>query len=509
MEEMAAEVGEASRRLMEAGFDGVMMHCASGYLACELLSRRFNKRTDAYGGDLKGRAKFILDTIRATRGKTAPNFPIILRLMGSDRVSKPGDSEGWGIEDTVELCKIMEANGVAAIDIVSGSQETPEWSSPPWYMPSGLNTDISSAVKRGGVKTPIWIAGKIMDPSLAEEILKDGKADYICLGRGLLADPHWPNKVKEGRVEDIRRCICDDRCLEDIIIDFVPISCTVNPVIGKEKEFASKLPRINRVKRVLVVGGGPGGMQSAIIAAERGHDVTLYEKGKQIGGQLILAAIPPDKGDLTSLLNYFKVQLVKSGVKVELNKDVTLDTVKKFNPDSVIVAVGSTPFVPEIPGAYGTNVLNCREVLSQEKKIGKNVVVMGGGYVGCETCFFLAQKGVDITLVFRSPEPVLDVKYWMLRKHYQDKLKEYNVKVIPQVQYKQITPNGLSLINKENTEVFLKAENIVLATGATPNKALGESLKGKLLELFEVGDCVEPRRIREAIEEAMWAAVVI
>jgi pyruvate/2-oxoglutarate dehydrogenase complex dihydrolipoamide dehydrogenase (E3) component len=224
---------------------------------------------------------------------------------------------------------------------------------------------------------------------------------------------------------------------------------------------------------------------------------------------LILAATPPDKVDLASLLNYFKVQLAKSGVKVELNKDVTPDTVKKFNPDSVIVAVGSTPFVPEISGAHGTNVLNCREVLSQEKKIGKNVVVMGGGYVGCETCFFLAQKGVDITLVFRSSEPVLDVKYWMLRKHYQDKLKEYNVKVIPQVQYKQITPNGLRLINKENTEVLLEAENIVLATGATPNKALGESLKGKLLELFEVGDCVEPRRIREAIEEAMWAAVVI
>jgi NADPH-dependent 2,4-dienoyl-CoA reductase/sulfur reductase-like enzyme len=427
--------------------------------------------------------------------------------MGSDRVSKPGDSEGWGIEDTIELCKIMEANGVAAIDIVSGSQETPEWSSPPWYMPSGLNTDISSAVKRGGVKTPIWIAGKIMDPSLAEQILEDGKADYICLGRGLLADPHWANKTKEGRVEDIRKCICDDRCLEDVIIDFVPISCTVNPMIGKESELAAKLPRLTKKKKVLVVGGGPGGMQAAIIAAKKGHNVTLFEKGSQLGGALLLAIAPPEKDDLKNLLNYFKVQLTKTGVKVELNKEATPDSVKKFAPDAVIVAVGSTPFIPDIPGVKGSNVLTYQEVLSEQKKPGKKVVVAGGGYVGCETSLFLAKRGVDVTLVFRSTEPALDVKYWMFRKYYQDKMKANNVKIMPQVKYGQITPKGLSLTDKEGKEVFLEADNIVLATGSKAEKALGEALKGKYLEFFEVGDCIEPRRIREAIEEAIWAAV--
>ena len=509
LEELVNEMGEGARRVMEAGFDGVMIHGANGYLACELLSRRFNKRTDAYGGDLRGRAKYILDTIRVIREKTSPDFPIIPRLMGSDRVSKPGDSEGWGIEDTVELCKIIEATGVTAIDITSGSQETPEWSAPPYFMPSGCNTDITSAIKRGGVKTPIWIAGKIMDPSLAEEILRDGKADYICLGRGLMADPHWPNKAKAGRVEDIRKCICDDRCLEDVMIDFVPISCTVNPIIGKEKEFEAKLPRVTKKKKVLVIGGGPGGMQAAIIAAQKGHDVMLYEKGNQLGGQLLLAIAPPDKDDLKTLLNYFKVQLTKMGVKVELNKEATPEAVKKFAPDAVIVAVGSIPFIPEIPGVKGDNVLTCREVLSEQKKAGKKVVVLGGGYVGCETCLFLAKRGADVTLVFRSPEPALDVKYWMFRKYYQDKLNGYKVKVMPQVIYGQITPKGISLTNKEGTEVFLEADNIVLAAGSTPDKALGESLKGKYLEFFEVGDCIEPRRIREAIEEAIWAAVAI
>jgi len=207
---------------------------------------------------------------------------------------------------------------------------------------------------------------------------------------------------------------------------------------------------------VLVIGGGPGGMQAAIIAAQKGHNVTLYEKGNQLGGQLLLAIAPPDKDDLKSLLNYFKVQLTKSGVKVELNKEATPYVVKKFAPDTVIVAVGSYPFIPDIPGVKGANVLTCREVLSEEKKTGKKVVVLGGGYVGCETSLFLAKKGSDVTLVFRSTEPALDVKHWMFRKYYHDKLKEFNVKVMPQVKYGQITPKGVSLTNKEGKEVFWK-----------------------------------------------------
>jgi pyruvate/2-oxoglutarate dehydrogenase complex dihydrolipoamide dehydrogenase (E3) component len=247
-------------------------------------------------------------------------------------------------------------------------------------------------------------------------------------------------------------------------------------------------------------------MQAAVIAAQKGHNVTLYEKDNELGGQLILATIPPDKQDLNSLLNYLKVQVAKSGVKVVLNKEATPEAVKKFAPDSIIIAVGSTPFVPDIPGVNGQNVMNCREVLSGQKKPGEKVVVIGGGYVGCETCFFMANKGVDVTLVFRSSEPALDVKYWMIRSHYQDKLKEYGVKVMSLVKYGKITPKGLDLTDKEGKEVFLEADNIVLATGASPNQALGESLKGKYLEFYEIGDCVEPRRIREALEEGIWAA---
>ena len=507
LEELVAEYGEAARRIMEAGFDGVMIHGANGYLACELLSTVFNKRTDAYGGDLKGRAKYLLDTVREVKKKTSSDFPVILRLMGSDRLSKIGGTDGWGIEDSVELCKIVEENGATAVNITSGSLVTPEWTGPPYYIPSGCNIDITAAIKRSGVKIPVWITGKIDEPSLAEEILRDGKADFICMGRALICDPYWPAKVKEGRVEDICPCIWDKRCIEDVVVDFQPMSCTVNPIVGKEREFQAKLPRVTRQKKVLVLGGGPGGMQAAIIAGQKGHDVTLWEKSNALGGQLILAAIPPDKQDLGNLLTYLKVQLVKSGVKVVLNKEATTKAVDEFAPDSVIVAVGSSPFIPDIPGINGENVLNCREVLSGEKKVGKKVVVIGAGHVGCETCFFLAEKGANVTLTF--PEPALEVKYWMFKKYFLDKLKEYNIKVFPQVQYRKITRNGVELTTREGEEILLEADSIVLAAGSTPNKALGESLKGKYLDFAEIGDCVQPRRIREAVEEGMWAAVVL
>ena len=508
LEELVAEYGRAARRIMEAGFDGVMIHGANGYLACELLSRRFNKRTDAYGGNLKGRAKYLTDIVREAREKTSPDFPVILRLMGADRVSTREGDEGWSIADCVEVCKIMEANGVTAIDITSGSQETPQWSRPYWFMPQGLNADITEAIKKGGVKIPVWVTGKIDDPAVAEEILRDGKADYVCIGRGLIADPYWPAKVKAGRVEDICPCIYDNRCNEDANLAFIPIGCTTNPILGREKEFEAKLPRVTKKKKVLVIGGGPGGMQAAVIAAQKGHRVTLWEKSAELGGQLILAAVPPGKDDLKTLLNYMKVQVAKAGVKVVFNKEADPAVVWKFAPDSVIVAVGSSPFIPEIPGVKGKNVLTCRDVLSGQKKTGRKVIVMGGGYVGCETCFFLANKGIEVTLVLRSPNPALDIQFWENRTHYWNKLKEYGVKVMPEVKYDKITAAGLTLTDKAGKDVFIAADNIVLATGANPDKALGKALKGKYLEFAEIGDCVAPRRIREAIEEATWSAVL-
>jgi pyruvate/2-oxoglutarate dehydrogenase complex dihydrolipoamide dehydrogenase (E3) component len=292
------------------------------------------------------------------------------------------------------------------------------------------------------------------------------------------------------------------------MVDFVPMSCTVNPIVGKEGEFRAKLPRVTKVKKVLVLGGGPGGMQAAIIAAQKGHKVTLWEKSNALGGQLILAAIPPDKQDLAKFLTYLKVQVAKSGVQVVLNKEASPEAVQKFAPDAVIVAVGSTPWSPPIPGISGKNVLNCREVLSGEKKAGKKVVVIGAGPVGCETCYFLVEnKGADVTLTF--PEPAIEAKFWMFKKYFQDKLAKDKVRVYPHVQFKEITPKGVAIVAEDGKEVFLDCDTVVLSTGSTPDIALSEALKGKYADFAEIGDCVQPRKIREAVEEAMWAAAAL
>jgi pyruvate/2-oxoglutarate dehydrogenase complex dihydrolipoamide dehydrogenase (E3) component len=290
------------------------------------------------------------------------------------------------------------------------------------------------------------------------------------------------------------------------MVDFQPMSCTVNPMVGKEQEYQTKLPRLTKKKKVLIVGGGPGGMQAAIIAAQRGHKVTIWEKGSALGGQLILAAIPPDKQDLGNLLNYLNLQVTKAGVKVVLNKKATPAAVKKFAPDSVIVAVGSTPWVPPIPGIDGKNVINCRQVLSGEKEVGKNVVEIGAGHVGCETCFFLTEKkGANVVMTF--PEPAIEAKFWMFKKYFLDKLAKDNVKIYPHVQYKQITPEGVEIITEDGITMFLKADTVVLSTGSTSDTGLAKSLRGKYMDYAEIGDCVKPRKIREALEEGIWAAV--
>jgi 2,4-dienoyl-CoA reductase-like NADH-dependent reductase (Old Yellow Enzyme family)/thioredoxin reductase len=499
------DFGEGVRRVKEARFDGVMIHGATGYLVSEFLSPLINKRRDEYGGSIQGRAKFALELVELAKKCAGIEYPIIFRLMADDKMEG-----GFGIEDAIALCKMLEEAGVDAVDITAGAAETPEWTAPSMYLPAGCNADLAYAIK-GELRVPVCVAGKINAPYLAEDILKKGKADFVALGRALVADPYFVKKVMEGKVSDICKCVACQRCAEAVTTEHIPLHCTVNPAAGREREFESKLKPAKKKRKVLIIGGGPGGMEAAIMAEQRGHSVTLWEESDRLGGQLNLAVIPPCKADLNSLLENLKAQLEMLKVTVKLKKKATVKAINKFAPDITVLAVGSAEAIPDIPGIKRETVITCREVLSGERETGDKVVVIGGGSIGCETADFLSEKGKNVIVVFPEAAPMtLTVVDRSIKKPLLERLEKKKVKILAGVkQFKEITPKGIMLIDGEGKELFLEADRIVLATGARPNKALAQSLRGKVAKLFEVGDCAEPRRLLEAIQEGAEAGLKI
>jgi 2,4-dienoyl-CoA reductase-like NADH-dependent reductase (Old Yellow Enzyme family)/thioredoxin reductase len=503
IERLKTEYGEAARRVKEAGFDGIMIHGGTGYLVAEFLSPLVNRRTDEYGGDVRRRARFALELVEVTREKVGPDYPIIFRLMSHDRA--PG---GLDTEEAVAISRMLEGHGVDAIDVTTGSAVSHEWTTPPSWLPAGCNADVSAAIKKG-MKIPVSVAGKINDPYLAERILAEGKADFVDIGRGLLADPQFVNKIMEGRAGEIRKCITCLRCGEQIALSKDPIVCTVNPSVGREKEFRSKMKSGGKKKKVLVIGGGPAGMEAAITADRRGHEVGLWEKMDRLGGNLNLAIIPSGKGDMRDLLVYLKRQLEGSHVGLSLGREATVESIREFAPDAVILAVGSTPFVVNIPGIAGENVVGFGEVLLGRRQIAdKNIVVWGAGFVACEVACFLAEKGKEVTMVFPEIDLLPDVAYPMIRKYLLRKLEENKVRIVPGVsRFQEITSRGIRLAGKEENELFIEAGGIVLATGVRPDKILFHRLKDTVPEIYEAGDCVEPRRLMEAIREGAEVAL--
>ena len=497
------DFGEGVRRVKEAGFDSVMVHGATGYLVSEFLSPLINRRTDEYGGDIKGRARLALELVEIAKQYVGPDYPVIFRLMADDKMEG-----GFGVEDAIALCRMLQEAGMDAVDITAGAAETLEWTAPPMYLPAGCNADLAQAIKRE-VSVPVCVAGKINDPYLAEDILRKGKADFVALGRALVADPYFPKKAMEGKVSDIRKCVACQRCAEAVTIEHIPLHCTVNPAAGREREFEPKPAKKKR--RVLIIGGGPGGMEAAIIAAQKGHRVTLWEQTDRLGGQLNLAMIPPYKDDLNSLLESLKAQLERWKVTVKLKKKGTVNAINKFAPDITVLAVGSTEAVPDIPGIKGENVVTCREVLSEERETGNKVVVIGGGSIGCETADFLSERGKNVIVVFPEAAPLtLTVVDRTIKKPLLERLEQKKVKILAGVkEFKEITPEGIELMDGGGNRLFLEVDHIVLATGARPNKNLAQSLRGKVPNLFEVGDCAEPRRLLEAIQEGAAAALKI
>ena len=496
--EIVRQFGEASRRAQEAECDAVQIHCAHmHHLLGGFLSPLYNKRTDTYGGSLEGRLRLPLEVIQHIRSKVGPGFPILVRISGDEFL--PG---GQSLEESKQIASLLVEGGVDAIQVSAGTGNNFWVVVPPTGSPEAPNAFLAEQIKKE-VNVPIICVGRIHHPWAAENLLRSGKADMVAMGRALVADPELPNKAARGDWDEIAPCVGDSMCLTYVQME-ERIRCLINPMAGREEE--GPIPPAAIAKNVLVIGGGPAGMEAARVAAMRGHRVTLIERASKLGGQLLVASFPPMKQEYTCLIQYLSHQVKKAGVKVELNREADLALVSSLRPETIIVATGAVPFIPrDIPGFNRECVLTAWEVLAGRSLVGPKVVVVGGGKVGCETADFIAHpaddltpKGNQVTIIELQENIALDEKS-MARSLLIRRLKEKGVGIILGGKVIEILPDGVKYVKEGREEALRGMNHVVLAIGAVSENTWAQRITG--IPTFVIGDAKHPRNALESIAE--------
>ncbi len=488
---LANSFGYAAKRCREGGADCVELHGHEGYLLDQFMTPLWNRRSDHYGGSREKRLNFARESIEAIRREAGEDFPIIYRY-GITHYLEGGREEEEGLWIAGELEKM----GVAALHVDAGCYETHWWPHPPQYAPPGCMAFLAEKVKKV-VSIPVIAVGRLHYPEVAEKVLADNKADFIAIGRGLLSEPEWVNKIQKGKREELMPCLgCHEGCKWQMILG-EPTSCALNPICGHEIEW--KLTPLKKRKTLLVVGGGPAGIEAARVGVERGFTVTLWEAAERVGGNLWPAARPDFKHDVLDYVKYLNGLVRRLPMEVALNKKASVEEVKSFGADYIVLATGARMEPPPLDGDVDDRVLTVIQVLNGIEPQGENIIVMGGGVIGCETALYLARKGKQVTLTTRRSASLLaeDLYDHNNRDVLLMMMKAADIKILPETVPVRMGHTGV-VIDRNNVEEEIVADGLVFSGRMISENNLSRALENKST-ILSIGDCVEPARIMDAV----------
>lgn len=493
--------GDAARRAQQAGIDMVEVHCAHGYLVSTFISERTNHRTDEFGGCFENRMRLPRLIIENIRKKTGGNLPILCRINASDEVEG-----GQSVQDAAAVAAYLEEEcGVDALNITRAVHLHDEFMWAPGVTHGGFNADLVSEIKRA-VTVPVIAVGRFTEPQYAELLVKQGRTDLVAFGRQSIADPQLPNKARTGRLEEMMPCIgCLLGCVPNMFAGKT-VSCAVNPCVGREAE----LTPAEVAKKVVVVGGGPAGLYAAALCAKKGHQVTLLEKGAELGGSFRIASFPTGKGQLSSAIRAMIVRCKKAGVDIRLNTEADEKTLKELQADAIILATGSTPLILPIPGLKESGYVTAQDMLLGKAEVGKKVLVVGGGMVGCEAAEYLAERGHEVAIIEMKDVIAADVVPEN-RRYMFENFKRNHVQLQPGAKVGQFYTDGVDYTMADGSAGSLRGfDNVVLAMGTRKYDPLSEAAASAAKEVIVIGEALQsPGNAVVVTKDAFEAAKAI
>lgn len=498
IQRLIAAVARTAKYAKTAGCDGCEIHAYGGYLVDQFLTRKWNKRTDKYGGDLKGRMTFLFEILDSIRAAVGPDFPIIVKVTVDHCM--PEDPEMRDLKEGLEMCRLLKEHGnFDAIHVDRGCYEKYYYQIPTVYEPKGINLEACKKVKEIMGEIPVLGHGKLNDPAVAEQAVEEGAVDIVLMGHQLIADPDWCNKVRSGDWRSINYCIGCNECL-NTGFNGKHRTCAINPTSGRETDFPLK--KTEDPKRILVVGGGCGGIKAALMGDWMGHDVTLWEKSTRLGGLLLAAGAPSFKRDMMTYIQHMIYRLDKSGVKVVMNKEATAQEIIDGNWDAVILATGSRPVVPRIPGIEGKNVTTAVDVLRDGVMLTGKVAVIGGGLVGIEALLHIEETAQEIHCV-EMMDDILKTATHLFNndQSLRDRVARSSCKIHLSTKVVSVDEQGLVCF-KDGEEFRIDCDTVVLAIGLRSNNELEDQLWGKVKVLRTIGDAAKaPGLVYNAVNQ--------